>query len=114
MTANNKVGRATIKLVGYVAALQLRFSQNYVSNQRHYLPVFTVSPVVAEFPWLFSVYMLASAVTVPVYAKLADTISLHEAELEMGAAAVYPPGTVIAESALELLDKLSQKLQHPR
>jgi methylmalonyl-CoA mutase len=34
--------------------------------------------------------------------------------LEMGAAAVYPPGTVIAESALELLDKLSQKLQHPR
>ncbi len=28
----------------------------------------------AEFPWLFSVYMLASAVTVPVYAKLADTI----------------------------------------
>ncbi len=33
--------------------------------------------------------------------------------LEMGAAAVYPPGTVIAESALELLDKLAQKLQHP-
>jgi len=28
----------------------------------------------AEFPWLFSVYMLASAVTVPLYAKLADTI----------------------------------------
>lgn len=28
----------------------------------------------AAFPWLFSVYMLASAVTVPVYAKLADTI----------------------------------------
>ena len=27
-----------------------------------------------EFPWLFSVYMLASAVTVPLYAKLADTI----------------------------------------
>ena len=34
--------------------------------------------------------------------------------LEMGAAAVYPPGTVIAESALELLDKLSQSLGHPR
>jgi multidrug resistance protein len=28
----------------------------------------------AQFPWLFSVYMLASAVTVPIYAKLADTI----------------------------------------
>ena len=27
-----------------------------------------------QFPWLFSVYMLASAVTVPLYAKLADTI----------------------------------------
>lgn len=26
------------------------------------------------FPWLFSIYLLASAVTVPVYAKLADTI----------------------------------------
>ncbi|MFT4030461.1 MAG: MFS transporter [Protaetiibacter sp.] len=28
----------------------------------------------AEFPWLFSVYLLAQSVTVPVYAKLADTI----------------------------------------
>jgi MFS family permease len=28
----------------------------------------------SQFPWLFSIYMLASAVTVPVYAKLADTI----------------------------------------
>jgi multidrug resistance protein len=28
----------------------------------------------ASFPWLFSAYLLASAVTVPVYAKLADTI----------------------------------------
>lgn len=27
-----------------------------------------------SFPWLFSIYLLASAVTVPVYAKLADTI----------------------------------------
>ncbi|MFL6060996.1 MAG: methylmalonyl-CoA mutase family protein, partial [Marmoricola sp.] len=32
--------------------------------------------------------------------------------LEMGAAAVFPPGTVIAESALELLDKLSDQLGH--
>ncbi|MCI9889810.1 MFS transporter [Micrococcales bacterium 31B] len=27
-----------------------------------------------QFPWLFSVYLLAQAVTVPVYAKLSDTI----------------------------------------
>jgi methylmalonyl-CoA mutase len=33
--------------------------------------------------------------------------------LEMGAAAVFPPGTVIAESALELLEKLSKQLGHP-
>jgi methylmalonyl-CoA mutase len=32
--------------------------------------------------------------------------------LDMGAAAVFPPGTVIAESALELLDKLSAQLGH--
>jgi methylmalonyl-CoA mutase len=29
---------------------------------------------------------------------------------EMGAAAVFPPGTVIADSALDLLDKLSKQL----
>nr|WP_123308384.1 MDR family MFS transporter [Cellulomonas sp. PhB143] len=28
----------------------------------------------AEFPWLFSVYLLAQAVSVPIYAKLADTV----------------------------------------
>jgi methylmalonyl-CoA mutase len=32
--------------------------------------------------------------------------------LEMGAAAVFPPGTVIAESALTLLEKLSASLGH--
>jgi methylmalonyl-CoA mutase len=32
--------------------------------------------------------------------------------LEMGAAAVYPPGTVISDSALELLEKLSAGLGH--
>ena len=31
---------------------------------------------------------------------------------EMGATAVYPPGTVIADSALELLEKLSARLGH--
>ncbi|HWL60073.1 MAG TPA: MFS transporter [Microbacteriaceae bacterium] len=28
----------------------------------------------AQYPWLFSIYVLASAVTVPVYSKLADTL----------------------------------------
>ncbi|MFK4730580.1 MDR family MFS transporter [Agromyces mediolanus] len=28
----------------------------------------------AQFPWLFSIYLLAQAVSVPVYAKLADTV----------------------------------------
>jgi MFS family permease len=28
----------------------------------------------ASFPWLFSIYLLASSVTTPIYAKLADTI----------------------------------------
>jgi methylmalonyl-CoA mutase len=32
--------------------------------------------------------------------------------LDMGAAAVFPPGTVIAEAALDLLDKLSTQLGH--
>jgi methylmalonyl-CoA mutase len=32
--------------------------------------------------------------------------------LEMGAAAVFPPGTVIADSALTLLEKLSASLGH--
>ena len=27
-----------------------------------------------QFPWLFSIYLLAQAVSVPVYSKLADTI----------------------------------------
>jgi methylmalonyl-CoA mutase len=30
----------------------------------------------------------------------------------MGAAAVFPPGTVIAEAALGLLDQLSKNLGH--
>ncbi len=28
----------------------------------------------AQFPWLFSIYLLAQAVTVPIYGKLADTV----------------------------------------
>jgi methylmalonyl-CoA mutase len=34
--------------------------------------------------------------------------------LEMGAAAVFPPGTVIAEAAIGLLDKLAERLGHER
>jgi methylmalonyl-CoA mutase len=37
-----------------------------------------------------------------------DVATLHE----MGAAAVFLPGTVIAESALDLLGKLSAQLGH--
>ncbi|WP_030485048.1 methylmalonyl-CoA mutase [Nocardioides aequoreus] len=33
--------------------------------------------------------------------------------LEMGAAAVFPPGTVIAEAALDLLERLARQLDHP-
>ncbi len=33
--------------------------------------------------------------------------------LEMGAAAVFPPGTVIADAAIDLLDKLATQLGHP-
>ena len=32
--------------------------------------------------------------------------------LEMGAAAVFPPGTVIAEAAVDLLEKLAKQLGH--
>jgi len=32
--------------------------------------------------------------------------------MEMGAAAVFQPGTVIAESALDLLAKLRDQLRH--
>lgn len=28
----------------------------------------------SQFPWLFSIYLLAQAVSVPVYAKLSDTL----------------------------------------
>jgi methylmalonyl-CoA mutase len=30
--------------------------------------------------------------------------------LDMGAAAVYPPGSVIAETAIDLIEKLNQRL----
>ena len=36
--------------------------------------------------------------------------SLTNALLEMGAAAVYPPGSAIADTAIDLLEKLNQRL----
>jgi methylmalonyl-CoA mutase cobalamin-binding domain/chain len=30
--------------------------------------------------------------------------------IDMGAAAVYPPGSVVAETAIDLIDKLNQRL----
>jgi len=33
--------------------------------------------------------------------------------LKTGASAVFPPGTVIAEAAIQLLDDLLKKLGHP-
>ena len=38
-----------------------------------------------------------------------DVPTLHE----MGAAAVFPPGTVIADAALDLVDRLARTLGHP-
>jgi len=51
----------------------------------------------AEFPWLFSVYMLASAVTVPLYAKLADTIGRKP--IMMFGIGAFLLGSVLAAAA---------------
>ena len=45
--------------------------------------------------------------------RMAEMVIGERATLEeMGAAAVFPPGTVIAEAALDLLEKLSVQLGH--
>jgi methylmalonyl-CoA mutase len=36
----------------------------------------------------------------------------YNALTEAGAAAIFPPGTIISEAAIGLLDKLSQSLGH--
>ena len=51
----------------------------------------------AQFPWLFSVYMLASAVTVPLYAKLADTIGRKP--IMMFGIGAFLLGSVLAAAA---------------
>jgi methylmalonyl-CoA mutase len=36
----------------------------------------------------------------------------YPALMEAGAKAIFPPGTVIADAAIDLLDKLSRELGH--
>ena len=54
----------------------------------------------SQFPWLFSVYLLASAVTVPVYAKLADTIGRKP--LILFGIAVFLLGSVLCGFAWDM------------
>jgi len=76
MTMTNEVGlrseRGPILLAVMVATGVVAIDATVIST--------AVPAIVADvggftqFPWLFSVYLLAQSVTVPVYAKLADTI----------------------------------------
>ncbi|MBN9606342.1 MAG: MFS transporter [Actinomycetales bacterium] len=53
-----------------------------------------------QFPWLFSVYLLASAVTVPVYAKLADTIGRKP--IMLWGIGVFLLGSILASLAWDM------------
>jgi MFS family permease len=53
------------------------------------------------FPWLFSVYLLTSAVTVPVYAKLADTIGRKP--LILWGIGVFLVGSILCGLAWDML-----------
>jgi multidrug resistance protein len=48
----------------------------------------------SSFPWLFSVYLLAQAVTVPVYAKLSDT--LGRKPVMLAGISIFLAGSVLA------------------
>lgn len=48
----------------------------------------------ASFPWLFSVYLLAQAVTVPVYAKLSDT--LGRKPIILAGISIFMAGSILA------------------
>ncbi|MGN5733955.1 MFS transporter [Arthrobacter psychrochitiniphilus] len=48
----------------------------------------------ASFPWLFSVYLLAQAVTVPVYAKLSDT--LGRKPVILAGISIFMAGSILA------------------
>ena len=54
----------------------------------------------SQFPWLFSVYLLASAVTVPVYAKLADTIGRKP--IMLWGIALFLLGSILAGVAWDM------------
>jgi MFS family permease len=55
----------------------------------------------SSFPWLFSIYLLASAVTVPVYAKLADTIGRKP--LILWGIGVFLLGSILCGLAWDML-----------
>ncbi|MDI9627038.1 MAG: MFS transporter [Acidobacteriota bacterium] len=54
-----------------------------------------------QFPWLFSVYLLAQAVSVPIYAKLADTIGRKP--IVLTGIALFLVGSVFAGLAWSML-----------
>ncbi|PXX58722.1 EmrB/QacA subfamily drug resistance transporter [Nocardia tenerifensis] len=55
----------------------------------------------AQFPWLFSIYLLAQAVTVPIYGKLADTVG-RKPVLMFGIAA-FALGSLLCGLATSML-----------
>lgn len=54
----------------------------------------------AQFPWLFSIYLLAQAVSVPVYAKLADTVGRKP--IMLVGIAVFLVGSVLCGFAWDM------------
>lgn len=55
----------------------------------------------AQFPWLFSIYLLAQAVTVPIYGKLADTVGRKP--VLMFGIAVFALGSLLCGLATSML-----------
>ncbi|WP_280395803.1 MDR family MFS transporter [Nocardia brasiliensis] len=55
----------------------------------------------AQFPWLFSIYLLAQAVTVPIYGKIADTVG-RKPVLLFGVA-VFALGSLLCGLATSML-----------
>src|SRR3954465_14225534 len=51
----------------------------------------------AQFPWLFSIYLLAQAVTVPVYGKLADVFGRKP--VMMAGIGLFLLGSILAGAA---------------
>ena len=47
----------------------------------------------ASFPWLFSAYLLAQAVSVPVYAKLSDVVGRNPSSLSASACSCSGPSS---------------------